>query len=138
MGKIADCIRGVALPEQKKIKVLALDQEFSDMEAEIKTLKSENLHLRAQVKPLEREIERLKKQMENSSACGNLKFDQVTGTYVDASTGLRYYMRCLSENKSSPLQHGQYGWNCNVCGKEFRDPSRPLPQVRTDYDPFNS
>lgn len=64
MGKIAEAVRGTGLSEQKRQQMLSLDQEFSDMEAEIQSLQTENLHLRALVKPLEREINRLKKQVE--------------------------------------------------------------------------
>ena len=60
MGKIADAIRGTGLSQQKQTQMLALDKQFSEMETEIQTLKTENLHLRAQVRPLEEQIERLK------------------------------------------------------------------------------
>jgi len=67
MGSIAVAIRGIHLPEQNKRKLLSLDQEFVEMEAEIQTLKSENLLLQAKVNPLEREIERLKSQIKKNA-----------------------------------------------------------------------
>ena len=60
MGKIADALRGVVMPEQKRIQVLSLDQQFSDLEAENKALKLENTKLQAQVNPLKREVDTLK------------------------------------------------------------------------------
>ena len=71
MGKIADAIRGTALPEQNRMKLLSLDQEFANMEAEIQTLKSENQLLQAKVNPLEREVERLKNETEKNAAHGH-------------------------------------------------------------------
>jgi predicted TIM-barrel fold metal-dependent hydrolase len=68
MGKLADAFRGVALPEQKKMQMLALDKKFSEMEAEINVLKAENLNLQAKVNPLEREVERLQKEIEQNSS----------------------------------------------------------------------
>ena len=138
MGKIADCIRGVALPEQKKIKMLALDQEFSDMEAEIKSLKSENLHLQAQVNPLEKKVERLEQQLQKESA-DDLTFDQRTGTYTESGSNLRYCAKCFSGGKRQPLRDTGHGWHCMVCGARPIDPSRKQGPTfaRTDYDPFN-
>lgn len=68
MGKIADAIRGFALPQQKQTQLLALDREFMEMESQIEALKTENLKLRAKVNPLEREVERLKDQVQQSKA----------------------------------------------------------------------
>src|SRR5438045_4114824 len=77
MGKIADTIRGFALPEQNKKKLLSLDQEFVNMEAEIQTLKAENLRLQAQVNPLQRDVDRLKNEIEQSLAKGHDKLDEL-------------------------------------------------------------
>jgi hypothetical protein len=68
VGKIADAIRGMALPIQNKTKLLTLDDEFSEMEAEIQTLKAQNLSLQAKVNPLEREIQRLKDDIKKYAA----------------------------------------------------------------------
>jgi hypothetical protein len=68
MGKIADAIRGSALPEQNRKKLLALDREFVEMEMEIQTLKTQNLNLQAKVNPLEREIDGLKNQIKQEPA----------------------------------------------------------------------
>jgi hypothetical protein len=68
MGKIADALRGVAMPEQKRIQVLSLDQQFSDLEAENKALKLENTKLQAQVNPLQREVDSLKQRVEKQDS----------------------------------------------------------------------
>ncbi len=62
MGKIADALRGVVMPEQKRIQVLSLDQQFSDLEAENKALKLENTTLQAQVNPLRSEVDTLEQR----------------------------------------------------------------------------
>ena len=64
MGRIADAINGLALPQQKRRQMLTLDQKFSDMEAEIQTLKTQNQRLQAQVNPLERDVKRLQQQID--------------------------------------------------------------------------
>ena len=68
MGKIADAIRGSALPEQNRKKLLALDREFVEMEMEIQTLKAQNLNLQAKINPLERKINGLKNQIKQEPA----------------------------------------------------------------------
>jgi hypothetical protein len=62
MGRFADFFKeqSVPLAGQQKQKMLSLDHEFVEMEAERDSLKTENLHLKAQVNPLQRDIERLK------------------------------------------------------------------------------
>lgn len=50
--------------------MLSLDREFEDVEAERDRLKAENLHLRAQVKPLERDVDRLKERVEKKETDG--------------------------------------------------------------------
>jgi hypothetical protein len=65
MGRFADFFReqSISLPGQQKQKMLSLDKEFVEMEAERDALKTENLHLKAQVNPLHRDIERLKSKI---------------------------------------------------------------------------
>ncbi|HEV8552531.1 MAG TPA: hypothetical protein VGR65_03965 [Casimicrobiaceae bacterium] len=78
MGKVADAIRNMPLPQQDKTKLLTLDKEFSKMETEIQTLKAENLHLQAKVNPLEREIEGLKKEKEQKAAQSHGRLDDLS------------------------------------------------------------
>ena len=78
MGKIADAIRGAPLPEQNRKKLLALDQEFVNMEAEIQALNSKNLHLQAQVNPLEREVQRLKNEIEKNATHDQDRLDELS------------------------------------------------------------
>jgi hypothetical protein len=54
MGRLADAFRGIAMPVQKKQQMLALDEEFSAMETEIQSLKTQNLRLQGEVNPLQR------------------------------------------------------------------------------------
>jgi hypothetical protein len=73
MGRLADFFKeqSVPLAGQQKQKMLSLDREFEEMKAERDALKTENLHLKAQVNPLQRDIERLKdqiKQLEKEGA----------------------------------------------------------------------
>lgn len=72
MGRFADFFReqSITLDGQKKVKMLSLDREFEDVEAERDRLKAENLHLRAQVKPLERDVDRLKERVEKKETDG--------------------------------------------------------------------
>src|SRR6267154_3786544 len=68
MGKFADFFReqSITLDGQKKVKMLSLDREFEEMKAERDRLKTENLHLRAQVEPLQRDVDRLKERVEQN------------------------------------------------------------------------
>lgn len=68
MGKISNAIRGTALALDKQAQMVALDKEFSEMEAKVKYLEAEKLHLEAKVNPLEREVEGLKKQIQKQEA----------------------------------------------------------------------
>ncbi len=70
MGAISDTLRrlGIPLDQQQRREIAALDDEFSEMKAEIQRLKAQNLKLQAKVNPLEREIERLKHRIEENSS----------------------------------------------------------------------
>lgn len=67
MGRIIGLLtaQGVHLGQEHKRQVLALDSEFEQMEFQITALKAENLHLQAQVNPLQRDIERLKSKIQD-------------------------------------------------------------------------
>ena len=78
MGKIADAIRGLSLPLQVKTKLLALDKEFSEMITEIQTLKAEKLNLQAKVNPLERQVQGLKQEKEQSATRGHGRLDDLS------------------------------------------------------------
>ena len=80
MGKISDAVRGTSLPQQKQTQMLALDAEFSEMEAKVKILEAQNLQLQAQVNPLQREIDRLKsqiKEIQNQSSDHGTRLEEV-------------------------------------------------------------
>jgi len=62
MGKIKDAIQGVALSIEQKKRLLALDEEFSSLGAQIEALKAEYLRLQAEVNPIKRELEQLRQQ----------------------------------------------------------------------------
>ena len=65
MGKLADTLRGVALPLDKKNQVLALDREFDDLKASELRVEAENSKLQAEVDPARRELEILKREIEH-------------------------------------------------------------------------
>lgn len=80
MGKLADAIReGCAMPDQKRAQLLSLDAQFEQVTAERDALKKENLNLKAQVNPLEREVKQLKEEkqriLEQASKHGDLDSD---------------------------------------------------------------
>lgn len=81
MGKVMDALRGAGITTdlQKHAKMLALDTDFSEMEAKVKRLEVQILKLEAQVNPLERENERYKQQLEQQNApnVGN-KLDEIS------------------------------------------------------------
>lgn len=130
MGKIANAIRSAALPEQSKKKLLTLDQEFSEMEAKIQTLKAENLYLQAKVKPLEREIDGLKNQIKQNAAseyveAGGAFFKPIrTGGYSD----IPYCPKCRSAmfHLGGPLP---FTCGNQVCKQEAGFSKRDLAKV---------
>ena len=63
MGKIAELIRGCSIPEQKRHKLLTLDEKFSALVEEIEFLKAENRQLEIEINPLKREVETLKQRV---------------------------------------------------------------------------
>ena len=67
MGKIADAILGLSLPQQKHTQMLYLDKEFESAEAERDALKLENRNLRAEVEPLKKKVERLEEQLKEKT-----------------------------------------------------------------------
>jgi FtsZ-binding cell division protein ZapB len=82
MGQIADAIRGCALPEQKKIKLLRLDLELTEMKEKVQSLQSENLRLTARVNPLEREVERLKSEEKRHAPREFVRLDELQETIL--------------------------------------------------------
>src|SRR5690242_15575287 len=86
--------------------------------------------LEAEKKDLQEQIERLKREKGISSAREGLTFDQRHGVWLDASTQTRYCPKCLDEDKRNPLMDDKYHWRCNVCGKAYNNPDRPLPGVQ--------
>ncbi len=79
MGRVSDFFReqNIALAQQQRAKMVALDTEFEALESKVKILDAENLHLRAEVNPLKREIERLKNQVEKKSAPHDLEQTEI-------------------------------------------------------------
>jgi hypothetical protein len=138
MGKIADFVKGVALPQQKARQAVTLDAEFENAVSQNQVLQSENLKLRAEVNPLKRTIEEQKQiiaQLKSSSERA-LTFNPATGTHIEQSTGIHYCTNCLSSNKRSPLKNEPHGWCCMVCDQFFQDPARPWPTIPS-YRPLD-
>src|SRR3954471_4637830 len=53
---------GFVAPQDLRAKIIALDEEFAAMEKQITVLNAENLKLKADNGPLQRELDRYKKQ----------------------------------------------------------------------------
>lgn len=99
MGRLADFFleQNIALAQQPKAKMLALDREFEALKSERDRLKAENLKLQAEVNPLKREVEQLKQQLQDSRSntnpdgkvcdhCGSPKLKR-TGSRPDPTFG---------------------------------------------------
>lgn len=78
MGKLTDALRGVALPQQTKAKVIRLDREHDELEAQVQALNAKVLHLEAEVNPLKRTIERLEQQIEQKRAPSHGPLHEIT------------------------------------------------------------
>lgn len=118
MGKLSEALKGIALPNGADGIVAEADRLLTEWPEHA-----------AYVQYLESEVQRLRSKSGESGASANLTFDATTGTYA-GKEGLRYCARCITkDDKRSPLQNDAYGWKCPVCGKSYRDPSRPTPQV---------
>lgn len=118
MGRIADAIRGTSLPEQNRKKLLTLDQEFIEMEAKIKILETENLHLQAKVNPLERQIEGLKDQIKKHATSGDQSKPQsyrmVYGCMKFAGDDNLYCPGCF-HNKDKKVPTGRKNSHYRFC-----------------------
>lgn len=124
MGKLADAMRGVAMPEQKRQKMLSFDEELVQAQAEMQSLKAENQHLRAQVNPLQREVDQLKDRLRKAEEQkpDALTFNRHTGLHADAA-GKLYCSPCyLNGGKRNPVQEKNHGWKCMACGHFFSNP----------------
>jgi outer membrane murein-binding lipoprotein Lpp len=79
MGRLADFFReqSIGLAGQQKVKMLSLDREFEDMAAERDALKTENLHLKASVNPLKRDIERMQEQIQRAKAAAETRNEKL-------------------------------------------------------------
>jgi len=56
------------------------------------------------------------------------KFDELTGTWIDRKTSLRFCSKCKSSKLLSPLKNRERGWDCPVCNVYFSDPARKEPE----------
>lgn len=79
MGRLANFFseQNIVLDGQKKQKMLSLDRQFVETETERDSLKTENLHLKAQVKPLEREVQRLQDQVKKIGSQDHGRLDEL-------------------------------------------------------------
>jgi len=101
MGKIADAIRGIPLAQQKQTQLLTLDREFEQMESKIQSLEAENLKLRAQVNPLQRDVDRLKNQLEQQQSSSHKQpLDKESEGIIEllAKSDSRMYVEEISEH----------------------------------------
>jgi ribosomal protein L37AE/L43A len=117
MGKVSGVLSsmGFKMGQDQKRQILALDKEFETL-----------LHLQAQVNPLQRDVERLKKQLDMAakSAGESFTFDEKIGAYFDSATRLHYCAKCFHEERGRvPMKNAPGGWICKVCGKQYPNPS---------------
>lgn len=68
MGKIADAIRGLSMPQQKHTQLLYLDEHLESLETKMGVLRDENKELRAEIDPLKKEVHRLEKEVKEQAA----------------------------------------------------------------------
>lgn len=74
MGKVSGVIKamGFSMGQDQKRQILAIDEEFENLQAEVTKLKSELLRLQAQVNPLERERDQLRAQLQRNDTTPSL------------------------------------------------------------------
>jgi hypothetical protein len=78
VGRIIDTMKelGIHLAQEPKRRLLALDDEWAELGAEVQRLEAANLHLQAEVEPLRRERDDLKASSERAAAQDD-KLDEV-------------------------------------------------------------
>lgn len=106
MGRVSDFIReqGITLDGQKRTKMLALDDKVTAIEQERDALKAENLELRAQVKPLERENERLKERVKEQVAQPKEKSVVQDERLGDLEETIMSYMDAMGSRENRTLR----------------------------------
>lgn len=108
-----------------KERIELANDKYSALEAEEKSLRSENEALRLDNGKLKEQVRALEEKLSFNSH--PFKFDEKTGTLINAVDNFRYCAKCNANNKLSPLKNGSYGWECPVCNSKFPDPARPRP-----------
>lgn len=106
-----------------KERIALANDKYSALEAQVKSLRSENETLCLDNSKLREKVRVLEEKLSHNN--DPFKFDEKTGTFIRSADGLRYCAKCKARNNLSPLKNGSYGWECPVCDSKFSDPARP-------------
>jgi hypothetical protein len=68
MGQLLDALKGVAMPEQKRIQMVNLDEAFEACKAKVKALELEKRNLESEVNPLKEKVKRLEQRVQEQAA----------------------------------------------------------------------
>ncbi len=121
----------------KEVPLSAVYKELLiDSENKIRALEQENIALKAEIVILKEQVEQ-QRATQNAINQGfgedkhnnSFRFDENTGTWINAVDGLRYCPKCKAQNIPSPLANESHGWSCPVCASGFYDPARPHNRV---------
>ncbi|MFH2121096.1 MAG: hypothetical protein ABIJ25_11970 [Pseudomonadota bacterium] len=113
-----------------KERIALANDKYAILEKKISVLEAENERLKLDNEECQKQRRALEEKLSHNNP---LKFDEKTGTLINAVDNLRYCAKCNVNNKSSPLKNGPYGWECPVCNSKFSDPTRPRPIPTTAF-----
>jgi DNA repair exonuclease SbcCD ATPase subunit len=108
-----------------KERIALADEKYAILEKKVSVLEAENNRLKLDNEESHKQRRALEEKLSQNN--NPLRFDEKTGTLINAVDNLRYCAKCTANNKSSPLKNGSYGWECPVCNSKFPDPTRPRP-----------
>ena len=118
----------IALANDKHV---ALEKENATLKSDNVVLRSENEALRLNNDQLQQQNRALEEKLSHNLS---LMFDDITGTYIEEISQVRYCQVCCdAHGRNTRLRNDAHGWYCQVCKLGFDDPARPYPQMT--YDP---
>ena len=108
-------------------KYAALEAKLVASELRVKKLEPENEVLRLDNEQLKQQNRALE---EKFSHVQSFVFDDLTGTYIDTNSQLRYCQVCHdARNRNTRLRNDAHGWYCQICKRSFNDPARPMQPI---------
>ena len=109
-------------------KYAVLERKLSECESAKIKLNSENEALRLDLDKLKQQNRALEEKLSHNLS---LVFDDITGTYIEESSRVRYCQVCRdAHNRNTRLKNDDHGWQCQICNRSFHDPARPHPPIR--------